>query len=58
LFGTAANNGQMIAEISASHKTTESFRLMAQLLTGRPEAKRQRAGLLSPLLARFSKRPA
>jgi len=31
---------------------------MAQLLTGRPEAKRQRAGLLSPLLARFSKRQA
>ena len=48
LFGTAANNGQMIAEISASHKTAESFRLMAQILTGRLEAKRQRAGLLTP----------
>jgi pilus assembly protein CpaE len=58
LFGTAANNGQMIAEISASHKTAESFRLMAQILTGRSEAKRQRAGLLTPLLARFSKRQA
>jgi len=58
LFGTAANNGQMIAEISASHKTAESFRLMAQILTGRAESKRQRRGLLSPLLAKLSKRQA
>ena len=26
MFGTAANNGQMIAEISANHRTAESFR--------------------------------
>ena len=29
LFGTAANNGQMIAEVSASHKTAEMFRQLA-----------------------------
>jgi pilus assembly protein CpaE len=58
LFGTAANNGQMIAEISASHKTTESFRQIAQILTGRTESKRPRKGLLSPLLAKLSKRQA
>lgn len=58
LFGTAANNGQMIAEISASHKTAESFRQIAQILTGRAEAKRQRKGLLSPLLAKLGKRTA
>jgi pilus assembly protein CpaE len=51
LFGTAANNGQMIAEVSASHKTTEMFLQLAQVLTGRAEAKRPRTGLLSPLLA-------
>jgi pilus assembly protein CpaE len=51
LFGTAANNGQMIAEVSASHKTTEMFLQLAQVLTGRAEAKRARSGLLSPLLA-------
>jgi pilus assembly protein CpaE len=56
LFGTAANNGQMIAEISASHKTAESFRQIAQILTGRAESKRPRKGLLSPLLAKLSKR--
>jgi pilus assembly protein CpaE len=58
LFGTAANNGQMIAEISASHKTAESFRQIAQILTGRAETKRPRKGLLSPLLAKLSKRQA
>jgi pilus assembly protein CpaE len=58
LFGTAANNGQMIAEISASHKTAESFRQIAQVLTGRTESKRPRKGLLSPLLAKLSKRQA
>jgi len=58
LFGTAANNGQMIAEISASHKTAEMFRQLAQVLTGRAEVKRSRGGLLSPLLGRLMKRKA
>ena len=50
LFGTAANNGQMIAEVSATHKTAETFRQFAQVLTGRAEAKRVGSGLLGPLL--------
>jgi pilus assembly protein CpaE len=53
LFGAAANNGQMIAEISASHKTAQLFRMLAQHLTGRTEPKRQRPGLLSPLLEKL-----
>jgi pilus assembly protein CpaE len=56
LFGPAANNGQMIAEVSASHKTAEMFRQMAQALTGRAETKRSRRGLLSPLLSKLMKR--
>ena len=55
LFGTAANNGQMIAEVSASHKSAELFRVLAQHLTGRAEAKRQRT-LLTPLLQKLMKR--
>jgi pilus assembly protein CpaE len=58
MFGTAANNGQMIAEISASHKTAEMFRELAQVLTGRAEVKRSRGGLLTPLLAKLMKRQA
>lgn len=56
LFGTAANNGQMIAEVSANHKTAEMFRQLAQVLTGRAEAKRSRGGLLTPLFAKLMKR--
>jgi pilus assembly protein CpaE len=58
IFGTAANNGQMIAEVSAGHKTAEMFRQLAQVLTGRAEAKRKSGSLLSPLLAKFMKRSA
>ena len=57
-FGTAANNGQMIAELSSSHRAADSFRQLAQLLTGRPETKKGRAGLLSPLIERLMKRSA
>ena len=56
IFGTAANNGQMIAEVSANHKTAEMFSQLAQVLTGRTEAKRPRSGLLSPLLAKLMKK--
>ena len=50
LFGTAANNGQMIAEIAARHRTTQTFLQMAQLLTGRGETKKPRNSFLSPIL--------
>jgi pilus assembly protein CpaE len=55
LFGTAANNGQMIAEVSAKHPTTEIFSQLAQLLTGRTEVKKQKSGILTPLLQKLRK---
>ena len=58
IFGTAANNGQMIAEVSSGHKTAEMFRQLAKMLTGRAEAKRTRGHLLTPLLAKLMKRSA
>lgn len=58
LFGTAANNGQMIEEVSSSHKTAEMFRQLAQVLTGRAEAKRSRGSMLLPLFAKLMKRSA
>jgi pilus assembly protein CpaE len=58
LFGTAANNGQMIAEVSSNHKTAEMLRQLAQVLTGRAEAKRARSSLLTPLLAKLRKKSA
>src|SRR5580693_7589120 len=56
LFGAAANNGQMIAEISAGHRTAETFRQLAQLLTGRVETKKPRSALLSPLMDKLLRR--
>ena len=50
VFGTAANNGQMIAELSSSHRVAEIFRQLAHGLTGRIESKKVRSGLLSPLI--------
>jgi pilus assembly protein CpaE len=56
VFGTAANNGQMIAELSSSHKVAEIFRQLAHDLTGRLESKKTRSSLLSPFLSKLLKR--
>ena len=58
IFGTAANNGQMIAELSSSHRTAETFRQLAQKLTGRAETKKAKSSLLSPLIEKLMKRSA
>jgi pilus assembly protein CpaE len=56
MYGTAANNGQKIAEVAASHRTTETFRQLAQVLTGRSEVKKARPGLLTPIFEKLRKR--
>jgi len=56
LFGTAANNGQMIAEMAAGHRVTEMFRQLGQTLTGRAEVKRTRGSLLGPFIEKFKRR--
>ena len=53
MFGSAANNGQMIAEISANHRTTDMFLQIAQRLTGRSESKKQKSSFLSPLIEKL-----
>jgi pilus assembly protein CpaE len=58
LFGTAANNGQMIAEVQPSGKYTEIFTGLAAALTGRMEPKRSRSGLLDPIISRLGLRKA
>jgi pilus assembly protein CpaE len=55
LFGTAANNGQMIAEVSSGHRTAETFRQLATLMTGRSEPKKARSGFLTPLLSKLKR---
>jgi pilus assembly protein CpaE len=53
MFGEAANNGQMIAEIAARHRTTEKFLQIGQRLTGRGEAKKPRGSFLSPIIRKL-----
>jgi len=38
LFGTAANNGQMLAEVQANSRAAEGMRLLAEMVTGRSAA--------------------
>jgi len=58
MFGTAANNGQMIAEISSGHRVAQTFRELAQVVTGRGEVKRSRSNLLAPILDKLKRRQA
>jgi pilus assembly protein CpaE len=58
MFGTAANNGQMIAEISSGHRVAQTFRQLAQVVTGRGEVKRSRSSLLAPILDKLKRRQA
>jgi len=60
LFGTAANNGQMIAELSANHRTSQMFLDMARKLTGHGEVRRS-SSLLAPIreiASKFKRRPS
>jgi pilus assembly protein CpaE len=58
IFGTAANNGQMIAEVSSGHRVAETFSQLAQVVTGRGEVKRPRSNLLAPFLDKLKRRQA
>jgi pilus assembly protein CpaE len=53
LFGTAANNGQMIAEIAANHRVTKMLLQIARRMTGRAETRAQRNSLLSPIIKKL-----
>ncbi len=56
LFGTAANNGQMLAEIQPGCRPAELFSEVAATIFGRPDIRQKRGGLFDPLLARLTGR--
>ncbi|GGE90203.1 transcriptional regulator [Stappia taiwanensis] len=56
LFGTAANNGQMIGEQDARHTTAALFEQIAQAATGRGEARRDKGLAIGSLVTRILKR--
>ena len=53
LFGTAANNGQMIAEVAAHHEIAETLGRLAQAVLGRAHPQPPKLSGLAPLLQRF-----
>ncbi len=53
LFGTATNNGQMIAELNARSPIAQTFDSLAATLTGRSNARGGRRSALAPLLAKL-----
>jgi len=56
LFGTAANNGQMVAEIEPNGKTAQIFVDLASALAGRVDTRKPKRGLLEPFIAKFGRK--
>jgi pilus assembly protein CpaE len=56
LFGAAANNGQMIAEIEPNGKTAQVFADLASALAGRTDVRKPKRGVLEPLIARLGRK--
>ncbi len=54
LFGSAANNGQMIAEVEPKGKVAQTFNALAAEVAGWAEPARSRKGLLNPLMTALS----
>jgi pilus assembly protein CpaE len=53
LFGTAANNGQMVEEVVSQSKAAEQFTALACVLADRTEPKAEAKSLLTPILSRL-----
>ncbi len=58
LFGAAANNGQMAAEISARCRAAGAFRELASTVSGKNVPLPRSDGLLGPLIDRLGRRQA
>lgn len=58
LFGTASNNGQMLAEIEQGSKIVESLDELARVTMGKLGLRKGKKKLLAPLIERFSRRKA
>ena len=56
LFGAAANNGQMIAEIDPKSRCAEIMSEISNLMAGRVETRKAKRGLFDPILAKLAGR--
>jgi pilus assembly protein CpaE len=55
LFGGAANNGQMIAEVDPKGKVAQTFEGLARLVAGWEAPSKSKRGFLDPLIATLSR---
>lgn len=53
LFGTAANNGQMIAEVEAASKVAATLDEIGRAVLGRSEIRKSKRALFDPLMSRL-----
>jgi pilus assembly protein CpaE len=51
LFGTAANNGQMIAELEPASKVNETIAEIGRIVTGRAEVRKAKRTLFDPVMS-------
>jgi len=58
LFGPAANNGQMIAEVEAAGKLAGMIKELARKFTGRNEMRKAKRNFLAPLIRGFGGKQA
>jgi pilus assembly protein CpaE len=58
LFGTAANNGQMIAEVDAASKIAEMFSELARIVAGRSEIRKAKRNILEPFMQKLGRKKA
>jgi pilus assembly protein CpaE len=58
LFGTAANNGQMIAEVEANGKVAELMAQLVQTVTGRTESRKAKRAAIPPWMAKLGRKRA
>ncbi len=56
LFGTAANNGQMISEVDSKSKIAETIDGVARSLLGRSEIRAPKRSLLQPLVSKLRRK--
>jgi pilus assembly protein CpaE len=58
LFGTAANNGQMISELDAKNPVSEVFSEIAHAVSGKSSSGKSKKSGLSSILAKLTRRSA
>src|SRR5277367_1177736 len=56
LFGAAANNGQMIAEVEPNGKIAQIFVDLASTLAGRTDTRKPKRGVFEPLIAKLGRK--